>query len=102
LAWYEREGDTLVGEVDLSSIPLVNLRRWFKVRGSNRMIDSYPVGPAQAEKLRIALGRPIYLDRYSYFVECSEAITRATSNARSDLKQKLAFRNGGNRRKAAG
>ena len=73
LSWYERDGDALVGEVDLRSISLAQLRRWFGLGASNPMADSFPVKARQAEHLRAALGRPIHLDRYSYFVVSAAA-----------------------------
>jgi hypothetical protein len=103
LTWYERDGDALVGEVDLKSIPLAQLRRWFKVSASNQMVDSYPVGRQQAEHLQVALGRPIHLQRYSYFVECSQVEAKSlASTAARELKEKMRARNGGGARRAAG
>ena len=103
LTWYERGGDALVGEVDLRSISLAQLRRWFGLRPSNPMADSFPVKAKQAEHLRAALGRPIHLDRYSYFVECA-APARSVRKAAAQRAMKIGVQpqNGSRLRRAAG
>jgi hypothetical protein len=104
LAWYERDGDALIGEVDLRSIPLTHLRRWFGLGASNPMVDSFPVGPKQAEQLQAALGRAIYLDRYSYFVEGSAVVMKGAGkiDAQKGQRHKISLRNGNHARRAAG
>jgi hypothetical protein len=104
LSWYERNGDALVGEVDLRTIPLAQLRKWFGLGASNPMADSFAVGPKQAEQLRAALGRPINLDRYSYFVESSAVVMKGAGkiNAQKGQRQRISLRNGNHARRAAG
>ncbi len=103
LSWYERDGDALVGEVDLKSIPLAQLRRWFGLGASNPMADSFPVKAKQAEHLRAALGRPIHLDRYSYFVECATPVKgERRAAAQRAMKIGMNGQNGGRLRRAAG
>jgi hypothetical protein len=103
LTWYGRDGDALVGEVDLRSIPLAQLRRWFGLRPSNPMADSFPVKAKQAEQLRAALGRPIHLDRYSYFVECAApAKNERRAAAQRAIKIGINPSNGGRLLRAAG
>ena len=103
LSWYERDGDALVGEVDLRSIPLAHLRRWFGLGASNPMADSFPVKTKQAEHLRVALGRPIHLDRYSYFVECAApAKGQRKAAAQRAMRLSINTQNGSRLRRAAG
>ena len=103
LTWYERAGDALVGEIDLRSIPVAQLRRWFGLKPSNPMVDSFPVRSKQAELLGAALGRAIHLDRYSYFVE-SAAPAKGQRRAAAQRAMKLSInsQNGTRFRRAAG
>jgi len=101
LTWYERNGDALVGEIDLRSIPTARLRRWFGLKASNPMVDSFPVGPKQAEQLRAALARPIDLDHYSYFVECSTSAKKLRAvNSQRTVKFRFNKENGARVRRA--
>jgi hypothetical protein len=71
LTCYSREDDSLVSEHPLYGIDLEQLKASFRPPEVDpRMYDSYPVGPAQAELLGRALGKPLDLRRYNYFVEC--------------------------------
>jgi len=71
LAWYTKEGDRIVGEHTLPEIGIEQLKVAFRPPDWDPlMYDSYPVGQEAAKFLGAAIGIPLDLDRFDYFVEC--------------------------------
>ncbi len=73
IRWYEKDGDRLIGEVELKGIKLLALQTLFGEVKSNPMYANYQIFPRQKPFLERFLGIPLQLDSYDYFVECSAA-----------------------------
>ena len=74
LAYYPKEGgdDFLAGEYPLNGIDLAALQALFDVPSEDPMYDCWEVGPEHAKVLQRHVEGRIDLDRYDYFVECSD------------------------------
>lgn len=73
LCWYSRETEELIGELSITSLSLQQLRALFRVDASDPMMyRCYQVRPEHARTLEKAEGIALDLEKFYYFVECSD------------------------------
>ncbi|MEO0927915.1 MAG: hypothetical protein AAFY63_18805 [Cyanobacteria bacterium J06643_13] len=71
LRWFEKEGDSLVGEIVVNNINIEHLQKLFKVDSKNPMYDCYLVETSeQINYLESLLNFKLDTDSYEYLIEC--------------------------------
>jgi len=69
LRWFDRRGEHLVGEKELTGITLEELQTMFSVSADNPMYDCFRVQAPQVDRLARAIGDRLDMDKFEYFVE---------------------------------
>jgi hypothetical protein len=69
IAYYSREDEFIVGDIDLPDVDAQALRDLFGVPADDPMYGCFPVEDRHVPKLEELCGVPIDLKKYYYFVE---------------------------------
>lgn len=70
LRWYQKKGDSLIGEIPLLDINVDDIRKLFSECDQNPLYDSYCVKDQHIDFLQHFIEEKIDLDVFDYFVEC--------------------------------
>lgn len=72
IAWYEKDGDKLVGQINLpATFLLEDIQKLFSVPKDNPMYDCWDVNEDHVSEIQNHIDITFEFDKYEYFIECS-------------------------------
>ena len=70
VTWYEKKGDSFVGEAPIHHLKTSDLQAIFGVPKDDPMYDCYPIGASHVNTLQKFVDVKIDIHSFDYFVEC--------------------------------